>query len=127
MLYADGDYEVEKVVDVRELDGEIGYLVKWKGWPSESNSWVAAADMMCAELIDEFEKNNPKKISMKYDPFKRGYKAETIVSAVSYETRIYFLIKFEEKEEAEYVTSKVANVKCTEKVIEYYQKKIEWR
>lgn len=127
MLYAEGDYEVEKVVDVRVLDGEVGYLVKWKGWSSESNSWVAAADMMCAELIDEFEKSNPNKISSKYNPFKRGYKAENILKAVLDENKIYFLIKFEEKEEAEYVTSKVANVECTEKVIEYYQKKIEWR
>ncbi|KAL5288873.1 HP1A.2 family protein [Megaselia abdita] len=124
---AEEDYEVEKVVDIRELNGEIGYFVKWKGWPEETNSWVAAKDMMCGELIDEFEKTGKSQLSRKYNPFQRGFQAERIIRAVlDDKNQIFFEIKFYEKERPELVSSKVANVQVTKMVIDYYQQKIEW-
>lgn len=127
VMYAEGDYEVEKVEDVRELNGEIGYFVKWKGWPSESNSWVAACDMCCAELINEFEKREKPSISKKFSAFKRGYQAEKILEAFCDDNKVTsFLIKFQEKEKPEKVSSKVANVECSQMVIKFYENQIEW-
>ena len=40
----DGDYEVERVEDIRNKDGETQYLVKWKGYSALENSWVAETD-----------------------------------------------------------------------------------
>ena len=36
-LEEDEEWEVEEVRDERKWDGEIFFLVKWAGWPSEFN------------------------------------------------------------------------------------------
>jgi hypothetical protein len=39
------EYEVEEVKDKALIKGQIRYLVKWTGWPSEYNQWVDEADI----------------------------------------------------------------------------------
>lgn len=53
------EWEVEEVLDSRLLRGKLKYLVKWKGFGREDNSWEAAADVHAAELIQEFYERNP--------------------------------------------------------------------
>ena len=51
-------YEVEEVLSKTKRKGEIQYLVKWKGWPTEYNQWVAEADMGNADiLVREYEQS----------------------------------------------------------------------
>jgi hypothetical protein len=45
---------VEHVEDVRNKDGQTQYLVKWKGYSSLENSWVAETDFNETEVIEEF-------------------------------------------------------------------------
>jgi len=45
------EYEVEKIVDHQELDGEIQYLVKWKNWSSDDNTWEPKENLVGSELI----------------------------------------------------------------------------
>ena len=33
------EYEVERIVDQRIVQNGVLYLVKWRGWPKESNTW----------------------------------------------------------------------------------------
>lgn len=49
-------YEVEKVVDKRFHKGKVEYLLKWKGYPSEENTWEAEDSLECPELLQEYEK-----------------------------------------------------------------------
>lgn len=35
----DDEYEVEKIVGRRKRKGKFEYRVKWKGYPSSSNTW----------------------------------------------------------------------------------------
>lgn len=119
-------YEVEKVVDFRVNKENIEYLVKWIGWPSESNSWVAAQDMNCPALIDEFEKENPSQNYQNLDPFKRGYQAEKLIRATIQDGNVMYLVKFHEKENPELISTNIARICIPQQVIEYYQDKIEW-
>ncbi len=32
-------YEVEDVIDKKEVDGKTLYLVKWKNYPKSQNTW----------------------------------------------------------------------------------------
>jgi len=51
------EYEIEKILDSKEgiFKDEIGYFVKWKGYPSSENSWVKESDAMgAADLISKF-------------------------------------------------------------------------
>ena len=56
------EYEVEEVRDKEVIRGQVRYLVKWTGWPSEYNQWVDEADMANAQSkIRSFEKAKSKK------------------------------------------------------------------
>ena len=38
-------YKIEKILKKRKRKGISEVLVKWKGWPSKFNSWIAESDM----------------------------------------------------------------------------------
>ncbi|XP_066993596.2 histone-lysine N-methyltransferase SUV39H2 [Anabrus simplex] len=49
-------YEVEKIVDHHEFpDKKIHYFVKWKNWPSESNTWEPLENLTnCEKRLKEY-------------------------------------------------------------------------
>ena len=51
------EYEVEKILDRQERRGKTKYLVKWKGYMVEENTWEGLENLKNAmEKIEEFEK-----------------------------------------------------------------------
>jgi len=51
----DDEFIVERVVGMKvSKGGKVHYLVKWKGWDTKDNSWVAQNDLNAPELIDEY-------------------------------------------------------------------------
>ena len=65
------EYEVERIVDKRVVDGVTEYLVKWKGWESEEDrTWEPEENLRGSEkLIKKYEiaeskpsKTKPKKV-----------------------------------------------------------------
>ncbi|CAJ0950051.1 unnamed protein product, partial [Ranitomeya imitator] len=45
------EYVVEKILDSRISRRKLQYLVKWKGYGQEDNSWVFASDVHAADLL----------------------------------------------------------------------------
>ncbi|CAJ0946555.1 unnamed protein product [Ranitomeya imitator] len=45
------EYIVEKILDSRVSRRKLQYLVKWKGYGQEDNSWVFASDVHAADLV----------------------------------------------------------------------------
>lgn len=48
------DYEVEKIVGEKIEKGRRYFLVKWKNWPEDDNSWEGADHVDCEDLIEKF-------------------------------------------------------------------------
>merc|ERR1711915_992318 len=59
----DNIYSVEKIVASRVHRNKKQYLIKWEGFDASENTWEFAKDILCKELIDEFERSKRKKTS----------------------------------------------------------------
>jgi len=52
-------YEVDKILDSRPYRGRLQYLVAWKGYGYEENSWVDANDINAPRLVRDFHRCHP--------------------------------------------------------------------
>ncbi|XP_031758562.1 uncharacterized protein LOC108647661 [Xenopus tropicalis] len=55
------EYEVESIVDSKSRRGEVQYLIKWKGFGPEENSWEPASNVNAPKLVRAFHQRFPDK------------------------------------------------------------------
>jgi hypothetical protein len=54
------EYEVERILDVAEKRKQLRWLVKWKGYGNEENTWEPAKSLTgCQRALEEFYQENP--------------------------------------------------------------------
>ena len=145
------EFSVEKVLDKRiGKNGKIEYLLRWKGYGDDDNTWEPKENLDCPELIDEFERNHsgakkPKgpggekrKTMAGGEPkakrapgerprgFDRGLDPERIIGATDSSGELMFLIKWRGSDEADLVPAREANTKCPQTVIKFYEERLTW-
>ena len=49
-------FSVEKIVSKRVAGGKTQYLLKWKGYDSDENTWEPEENLDCQDLLEEFNK-----------------------------------------------------------------------
>jgi len=146
------EFSVETVVDKRMgKNGKVEYLLKWRGYGDEDNTWEPRENLDCPELIDEFERNHPsnkkkpggpekrkamgvaadqpkakRKDGEKARGFERRLDPERIIGATDSSGELMFLIKWKGSDEADLVPAREANVKCPQTVIKFYEERLTW-
>lgn len=149
------EYVVEKVLDRRVVKGRVEYLLKWKGFSEEDNTWEPEDNLDCPDLIAEYmtkhkinddkkessakrkesdtdgggEDSRPKKRKDEQDKprgFARGLDPERIIGATDSSGELMFLMKWKNSDEADLVPAKEANVKCPQVVISFYEERLTW-
>ncbi|XP_020773776.1 chromobox protein homolog 1b isoform X2 [Boleophthalmus pectinirostris] len=141
------EYVVEKVLNRRVVKGRVEYLLKWKGFSNEDNTWEPEDNLDCPDLIAEFlqsqktaqegkrkadgdgddSKSKKKKDDTeKLRGFARGLDPERIIGATDSTGELMFLMKWKNSDEADLVPAKEANVKCPQIVISFYEERLTW-
>jgi len=141
------EYVVEKVLNRRVVKGRVEYLLKWKGFSEEDNTWEPEDNLDCPDLIAEFlqsqksahegkrkaagDSDDSKSKKKKDDTeklrgFSRGLDPERIIGATDSTGELMFLMKWKNSDEADLVPSKEANVKCPQVVISFYEERLTW-
>ncbi|ENN77098.1 hypothetical protein D910_10208 [Dendroctonus ponderosae] len=57
----DAEYEVEAVLDEKIVKGLRHYLIRWKGYTEESDTWEPESTLECKELIKAYKAKKNKK------------------------------------------------------------------
>ncbi|XP_050301059.1 chromodomain-helicase-DNA-binding protein 2-like [Anthonomus grandis grandis] len=70
----DAEYEVDEIVGEKTIKGVKHFLIRWKGYTEESDTWEPEDTLDCSDLIKAFQEKNKK--SSKKDTPKGKIKKE---------------------------------------------------
>jgi len=59
IIDGEAEWEVEEILDSRWHRRRFQYLVKWKGYSREHNSWESVSEVFAPELTAEFHHKHP--------------------------------------------------------------------
>lgn len=52
----EGVFSVEKIVSKKVVGGKTQYLLKWKGYDSDDNTWEPEENLDCQDLLEDFNR-----------------------------------------------------------------------
>ncbi len=124
------EYEVEKVLDVRQFGRgrKKQYLIKWKGYPDSDNEWVDHKDVHAPEAIREFKNSRTAAEGHirtgtmgEYPITPLTHSTTTHTSSMSNDTNNYYLSSperiFGAELDSQLITYNEARELCTKKYI----------
>ena len=63
----DAEFKVEEILDQQDINDESHYLIKWKEYNSEGNTWESEENLIyCAAKLRQFLQRNPQEVSPRH-------------------------------------------------------------
>ncbi|XP_045482717.1 chromobox protein homolog 1-like [Harmonia axyridis] len=145
-----GKYVPERLEDFKiDANGEKYYLVKWCGLPQSKNSWEHRDNLSCYFMMYKIEKIKTMEKMIKNEPmipelrtrprrpgivpfeerstgFDRGRTPERVIGVSEVSGQLEFLIKWKGVMEADLIPREIANIRCPQIVIKYYEENLTW-
>lgn len=113
------EYEVEEIVDKKTRKKKVFYYIKWKGFPSDQNTWEPEKNLKCFDLIDGFHERYKQRKAKEREQLslKNKKNVEKILDKSVEDERVSYLVKWKGEEENSWVLHK--NLNCTNLIDEY--------
>lgn len=69
------EYEVEDIIDHKTVRGKLQYLIRWKGYDADNDSWEPESTVNCPDIVARYNEKNlkpekkgkPKKVAKEAD------------------------------------------------------------
>jgi len=114
----------ERIVDKRvQRNGKIQYLVKWKGWDEDDNTWEVVSNINSKKLIEDYNKEHPE-TSEEEESSEEDYEVEAIVDKRKRRGKIQYLVKWKGWDEKDNTWEVQSNINCKE-LIEEFETKVK--
>ncbi|XP_046447724.1 chromobox protein homolog 1-like [Daphnia pulex] len=110
------EYSVEKVMDRRVQKGKVQYLLKWKGYGHNDNTWENEEDMDCPGLIAAFENQTSKDA-------ENEFSVEKIMDKRVRKGKVEYLLKWKGYAHSENTWESEENMGCPDLIAEFENKK----
>lgn len=72
------EYEVEKILGVRERNGKWEYLLKWVGYEESESTWEPEEMLSCKKLLIEFKNSQRKLLKAEREKAKAAENDQTV-------------------------------------------------
>ena len=98
------EYDVEKIIGKRKVNGHIQYKVKWKGYPNEDSSWEPIENLENSqEFVKAFDAKYDKEMEEKtieeVDPIT-NISIKQILTVQRINDNLYAIIMYKEGKES---------------------------
>ncbi|CAO3681071.1 unnamed protein product [Rhizopus stolonifer] len=120
-------YEVEKLLNHHLYeDGEYEYLIKWKDYSDENNTWEAESNIS-ENLIEAYWASKEKVIrNLSTDPpeGKTWNDIECLLNVFETETELFAQVKWKWSNSKTFIPTEILRRFSPRKLIEFYQDKV---
>jgi len=118
----EAEYEVERILDHKDVNGGVEYLVKWKNWDrEEDNTWEPSTNLVGSEdIIEKYE----KKLKLEKGKEKKGNEAAPESSKKKKQEKPIVIEESDDDGDAEYEVELIVDKRIVGRVTEY---KVKWK
>jgi len=90
VIDGEAEWEVEEILDSRWHRRQFQYLIKWKGYGREHNSWESASKVFAPELTAEFHRKHPRALRhVRRTEFNNIFHSESIAPRRCYTVQTF--------------------------------------